>query len=77
MMDVAIGRGYSARSRTSESAQDALVAAELTQTVSRITSFATRRDDGKLRARKSRRAVSDGEARAAKGCRQLAGAGQR
>ena len=40
-----------------ESAQDALVAAELTQTVSRITSFATRRDDGKLK-RESREELS-------------------
>ena len=40
-----------------ESAQDALVAAELTQTVSRITSFATRRHDGKLK-RESREELS-------------------
>ena len=40
-----------------ESAQDALVAAELTQTVSRISSFATRRDDGKLK-RESREELS-------------------
>jgi len=40
-------RGALANAR--ESAQDALVAAELTQTVSRLTSFATRREDGKLK----------------------------
>jgi len=38
-------RGALANAR--ESAQDALVAAELTQTVSRLASFATRREDGK------------------------------
>ena len=48
-------RGALANAR--ESAQDALVAAELTQTVSRITSFATRRDDGKLK-RESREELS-------------------